>query len=67
MQSDGFDSARDAGQLVARAKPDAGASVRVADGVVQLGGAAFGRLPPEASADDLLAALAAFAAEDAGA
>ena len=67
LQSDGFASARDAGQLVARAKQDAGASVRVADGVVQLGGAAFGRLPPDASADDLLAALAAFAAEDAGA
>jgi len=67
LQSEGFDSARDAGQLVARAKQDAGATVRLDDGVVRFGDGVFGRVPPEGSFDDLLAALATFAPEDAGA
>jgi tryptophanyl-tRNA synthetase len=67
LQSDGFDSARDAGQLVARAKQDAGASLRLDDGVVRFGDGVLGRVPPEGSFEDLVAALAAFAAEDAGA
>jgi tryptophanyl-tRNA synthetase len=67
LQSEGFDSARDAGQLVARAKQDAGATVRLEEGVVRFGDGVFGRVPPDGSFDDLLAALAAFAPEDAGA
>jgi tryptophanyl-tRNA synthetase len=64
LQSDGFDSARDAGQLVARAKQDAGATLRVDDGVVR-SGTPRSDACRRGSADDLLAALAAFAAEDA--
>ena len=63
LQSEGFDSARDAGQLVARAKQDAGRNFTVdADaGVVRFGDGVLGRVPPGGSVDDLRAALAQFA------
>jgi tryptophanyl-tRNA synthetase len=65
LQSEGFDSARDAGQLVARAKQDAGRSFTLdADaGLVRFGDGVVGRVPPEGSFEDLRAALAKFAEE----
>ncbi|MUV13618.1 tryptophan--tRNA ligase [Lysobacter sp. HX-5-24] len=63
LQSEGFDSARDAGQLVARAKQDAGRSFTVDTeaGVIRFGDGVLGRVPPDGSVDDLRAALAQFA------
>jgi tryptophanyl-tRNA synthetase len=66
LQSEGFASARDAGQLVARVKQDAGAGLREDDGIVSFGDAVLGRMQ-DASFDELVAALAAFGHEDAGA
>nr|WP_084073677.1 tryptophan--tRNA ligase [Lysobacter dokdonensis] len=65
LQSEGFDSARDAGQLVARAKQDAGRSLTVdaAAGTVRFGEGVLGRVPADGSVDDLRAALAGFAEE----
>ena len=65
LQSEGFDSARDAGQLVARAKQDAGRSFTLdaAAGVVRFGDGVLGRVPPDGSVEDLRAALAQFAEE----
>ncbi|MGO4551274.1 tryptophan--tRNA ligase [Lysobacter sp. 2RAF19] len=63
LQSEGFDSARDAGQLVARAKQDAGRTLDAQAGVVRFGDGVLGRVPPEGSVDDLRAALARFAEE----
>lgn len=67
LQSDGFDSARDAGQLVAKAKQDAGATFRLdaVSGSVHFGDGVIGHLPADGSFDELRAALAQFAAEDA--
>jgi tryptophanyl-tRNA synthetase len=63
LQSEGFESARDAGQLVARARQDAGRSVTLdaATGTVRFGDGVVGRVPPEGSFDELRAALAQFA------
>ncbi len=63
LQSEGFDSARDAGQLVARAKHDAGRTLDARAGVVRFGEGLLGRVPPDGSLDDLRAALARFAEE----
>ncbi|UHQ20134.1 tryptophan--tRNA ligase [Lysobacter sp. KIS68-7] len=67
LQSEGFESARDAGQLVAKAKQDAGASfVLDADqGTVRFGDGVIGRIPAGGSFDELRAALAQFAEESA--
>jgi tryptophanyl-tRNA synthetase len=67
LQSDGFDSGRDVGQLVARAKQDAGASLRQEDGTVRFGDGVFGWIPPDGTFEELVAALGAFAQADEGA
>jgi tryptophanyl-tRNA synthetase len=64
LQSEGHASARDAGQLVARAKQDAGVSLAEGGGRVRLDDADLGTLPDGVSLGDLREALARFA--DAG-
>jgi tryptophanyl-tRNA synthetase len=67
LQSAGHASARDAGQLVARAKQDAGRTFAfdAATGTVRFGDGVIGRVPPDGSFDELVAALAQFAEENA--
>ena len=67
LQSEGFESARDAGQLVAKAKQDAGASFALdaEHGTVRFGDGVVGRIPEGGSFDELRAALARFAEESA--
>lgn len=67
LQSGGFDSARDAGQVVARAKQDAGRTFEVdaTTGEVRFGDGVIGHVPPTGSADDLRAALQRFAETEA--
>jgi tryptophanyl-tRNA synthetase len=65
LQSDGFDSARDAGQLVARAKLDAGRTLDDGDGTVRFADGVIGRLGDGIALDELRAAMARFAAEEA--
>jgi tryptophanyl-tRNA synthetase len=67
LQSGGFDSARDAGQLVARAKQDAGRTFEVdaSTGEVRFGDGVLGHVPPTGSVDDLRAALQSFAETEA--
>ena len=65
LQSDGFDSARDAGQLVAKAKLDAGRTLDDGAGKVRFGDGVVGRIPEGGSFDELRAALARFAEESA--
>ena len=65
LQSEGFESARDAGQRVAKAKQDGGASLRFDGDRVALGDDVLGQLPPGVEARELTEALARFA-DDAG-
>jgi tryptophanyl-tRNA synthetase len=67
LQSGGFDSARDAGQLVARAKQDAARTFEVdaMTGEVRFGDGVLGHVPPTGSVDDLRAALQSFAETEA--
>src|SRR5688572_1592430 len=65
LQSEGFESARDAGQRVAKAKQDGGASLRVEGDRVALGDDVLGRMPQGVEARELTEALARFA-DDAG-
>src|SRR4249919_2386635 len=64
LESEGHASARDAGQLVAAAKQDAGATLRFEGTQVHLGDRALGRLPEGVASDDLVEALSAFATQD---
>jgi tryptophanyl-tRNA synthetase len=65
LQSVGFDSARDAGQLIARAKQDAGRTFTVdpETGEVRFGDGVIGSVPPTGNADALRAAFAGFGEE----
>ena len=65
LQSDGFDSARDAGQLVAKAKLDAGRTLDDGAGKVRFAEGVIGQLGEGIALDELRAALAQFAAEEA--
>ena len=67
LQSGGFDSARDAGQLVARAKQDAGRTFEVdaTTGEVRFDDGVLGHVPANGHADDLRAALQSFAEAEA--
>jgi tryptophanyl-tRNA synthetase len=66
LASHGSDSAREAGQLIARLRASAGASLRHLPGVgLQLGEEAFGELGGAVALEDIVAALAALAAADA--
>ena len=65
LQSDGFDSARDAGQLVAKAKLDAGRTLEEGGGKVRFADGVIGELGEDILLDDLRAALAQFAVEEA--
>ncbi|BCT91913.1 tryptophan--tRNA ligase [Lysobacter helvus] len=65
LKSDGHASARDAGQLVAAAKQDAGASLRFDGGQVHLGERVLGHVAEGVVPADLIEAMAAFAPQDA--
>jgi len=65
LESEGHASARDAGQLVAAAKQDAGATLRFEGAQVHLHERALGRLPEGVDAAALIEALSAFADQDA--
>lgn len=65
LQSEGFDSARDAGQLVAKAKRDAGRTLADGEGKVRFAEGVIGQLGDGIALDDLRAALAQFAFEEA--
>ena len=61
MLSFGHESARDAGQRVAKLREDAGASVHDGDGGVRLGEELMGVLAPDANIEQVREALAALA------
>ena len=65
LQSRGFESPRDAGQMIARIKQDGAVALqKIEDGAVKLGEDVIGDLATEAlGVDELIAALAAFAEE----
>jgi tryptophanyl-tRNA synthetase len=65
LQSEGHASARDAGQLVAAAKQDSGATLRFENALVHLGDRVLGLLPDGIHAAELVEALASFAEDDA--
>ena len=66
LQGEGHDSPRDAGQLIARLKRDAGAGLRrVEAGMVHLGEDVVGRLGEAVAVEELVQALARFAEEQA--
>jgi tryptophanyl-tRNA synthetase len=66
LASHGADSAREAGQLIARLRASAGDGLRHAPGVgLQLGEEAFGEIAGQVALDDIRAALAALAAAEA--
>lgn len=66
LQSVGHDSARTAGQLIARLKLEGGAALRHAeDGAVHLGDELIGHLHEGVELADIVEALAQFVAEDA--
>ena len=64
LESDGHASARDAGQLVAAAKSDAGASLRFDGAQVHLGDRVLGHVAEGVVPQDLIEAMAAFAPQD---
>ncbi len=64
LQGTGHDSPRDAGQLIARLKADAGARVReVHDKAIHLGDELVGQLCEDVAAEEVVAALASFGEE----
>lgn len=65
LQSRGFESPREAGQMIARLKQEGALALRDGEGhALKLGEDAVGRLPDEAlTIEDVVAALAAMAAE----
>jgi tryptophanyl-tRNA synthetase len=66
LASHGADSAREAGQLIARLRASAGDGLRHAPGVgLQLGDETFGEIAGQVALDDICAALAALAAAEA--
>ncbi|GAA5070261.1 tryptophan--tRNA ligase [Lysobacter panacisoli] len=66
LQSTGHESARTAGQLIGRLKREGAAVLRNAEaGVVRLGDEVIGHLDDGVELDDIVEALARFAAEDA--
>ena len=66
LASHGADTAREAGQLIARLRASAGDGLRHAPGVgLQLGDEAFGEIAGQVALDDIRAALAALAAAEA--
>jgi tryptophanyl-tRNA synthetase len=66
LASHGADSAREAGQLIARLRASAGAGLRHEPGVgLQLDGEAFGEIAGQVALEDIAAALAGLAAVEA--
>ncbi len=66
LQSEGHESARTAGQLIARLKQEGGSALRRAEaGAVHLGDELVGHLHEEAELAEIVEALAQFVAEDA--
>jgi tryptophanyl-tRNA synthetase len=64
LQSIGHDSARDAGQLIARLKREGGRVRHVADAGVHLGETLVGKLAEDTVVEEVAAALAAFVGDD---
>ncbi|MFA5685228.1 MAG: tryptophan--tRNA ligase [Lysobacteraceae bacterium] len=64
LQSEGFDSPRAAGELIARLKREGATALRHVEGAVHAGETLVGRLLADVATDELLAALAALAAEE---
>jgi len=65
LQGPGFESAREAGQLVARLRQGAGAGLRAESGAVWLDDEAVGELADGVALEDVTAALSGFADGDA--
>jgi tryptophanyl-tRNA synthetase len=65
LQGGGHESAREAGQLVARLKQDAGSGLRTESGAVWLDDQAVGELAEGVALEDVAAALASFAEDPA--
>src|SRR3546814_3894370 len=64
LQGAGHESARDTGQLVARLRQAGGAGLRANSGTVRLEDVVVGELADGVALEDVVAALARFAAED---